>query len=68
MVRYMTDGEKRAVFFCDGCGNLLSKEDPGEPYFPDYAKFIEDVQNGCDDASQCQFLCRACFSKIGDAS
>lgn len=67
MVRYMTDG-KYALFFCDGCGKVLTEDDPDEPYFPDYDQFLEDVYEGRDDASQCQFLCRECHRQVQEQS
>ena len=63
MVRYMTDGETAAVFFCDNCGKVLTKKDPGEVFFPDYEQFLEDLELGQDDASQCHFLCLGCYGK-----
>ena len=51
------------MFFCDGCGKPLTGNDPGEPYFLDYDKFLEKVYEGLDDPSQCQFLCRECHGK-----
>jgi hypothetical protein len=64
MVRYLTDGEKYALFFCDGCGKPLVGDDPGEPHFPDYEQFLEDVYEQRDDPSQCRFLCRTCYKEV----
>lgn len=68
MVRYMTDGEKAAVFFCDCCGKRLDKEDPGEAVIPDLEQFIEDVDAGRDRPDQCEFLCRVCHRKAKEQS
>ena len=63
MVRYVTDGKKYAVFFCDRCGKRLSKEDPGGVVIADLEQFIEDVYTGQDSPSQCEFVCLACQEK-----
>lgn len=60
MVRYLTDGECAAVFFCDRCGKVLDRADPGQVFIRDPERFIDDVNAGRDDPSQCEFLCHAC--------
>ncbi len=64
MVRYLTDREKAAVFFCDRCGEVLDENDSSEVYIEDVEKFIDDVHAGRDDSSQCEFLCRCCFEVV----
>jgi hypothetical protein len=65
-MRFLTDGES-CVFFCDGCHKILQGEDQGEVVIRDTAQFAEDVENGTDDPSQCECLCRACLAEREEA-
>jgi len=55
-------GSDRAVFLCDDCGKRLDRKDPGEPFWPDYDRFIDQLERrGMADDDLTLFLCRICF-------
>ncbi len=50
------------AFRCDSCGKILDDADPGEVYFPDYDRFIENVETAGPESVW--FLCTQCFAEF----
>jgi len=55
---------KYVVFFCDDCGKRLDENEPGEAFWYDFDKFVEDVEAGRESEVP-KFLCWDCFRKRG---
>ena len=60
-MRWLTDGVKRIVFLCDGCGEPLTGEDQGRVVIEDNGAFAEAVHEGRDSLDMCKVLCRTCL-------
>jgi len=60
-MRWLTDGVKRMVFLCDGCGKALTGNDEGRVVIEDNGAFAEAVHEGRDSVEMCKVLCRACL-------
>ena len=66
-MRFLTDGEKACVFFCDRCAKRLERDDPFEVVISDIDQFIDDAQAGRDRPEQCELLCEVCHEQEGSS-
>lgn len=66
-MRYIHLDGKYVVFFCDSCGKQLDDSDEGEPFWEDYDKFVQDMQEG-KDSEEVKFLCSKCFNEAGGSA
>jgi hypothetical protein len=63
-MRYLHLDGRHVVFFCEGCGKRLDDADPGDAYWEDYDRFVEEIEAG-REAEEPRFLCWGCFKERG---
>jgi hypothetical protein len=63
-MRFLHLNGRRVTFFCDDCGRRLDDDDPGDAFWDDYDKFVEDVEAG-NVTETPKFLCWPCFQERG---
>ncbi len=64
LVKFITDGKRAAIFFCDRCGKMLDqREDPGEVLL-DTKALLENLGTDREKDYSPEFLCRECMNRL----